>query len=100
MDHLIWMEWGFANLVRPTIVGTPRLGQRLTVEPGRWWPKPTSYRYQWYRDGVRIAGATTKSRMVVAADLGARLKATVVAQAPDYRSASRVTTPVGPIRRP
>lgn len=100
MDHLIWMEWGFANLVRPTIAGTPRLGQRLTVEPGRWWPKPTSYRYQWYRDGVRIAGATTKSRMVVAADVGTRLKATVVAQAPDYRSASRVTTPVGPIRRP
>ncbi len=100
MNSFIVMEWGFANLERPTIAGTTSVGQRLTVHPGRWWPAAASYRYRWYRHGVPIPGATSKSRVLVAADLGARIKVRVTAEGADHRPASRFTAPVGPVRRP
>jgi hypothetical protein len=43
--------------VRPTLAGTATVGRVLTVRRGTWTSSPTSYRYQWLRDGVAIRGA-------------------------------------------
>ncbi len=48
-------------------VGDPG-GQTLTCAPGSWKGAPT-FTYQWYRDGVAIAGATASTYTVSAADL-------------------------------
>jgi ATP-dependent Clp protease adapter protein ClpS len=54
----------------PTVSGTAKVGKTLKAKPGTWSPKPTSYSYQWYRDGERIAGATQTSYTLTAADQG------------------------------
>jgi hypothetical protein len=46
---------------------------------GTWTNTPTSYTYQWLRAGVAIAGATTNSHTLVAADVGATLTCQVTA---------------------
>jgi len=73
------------NTSPPTISGTAKVGQILTVDPGTWSGNPTSYTYQWQRCDAdvttcsNIPGATGKTRIVVIADLGFRLRVRVVA---------------------
>jgi hypothetical protein len=50
-----------------------------SVTTGTWTNSPTSYTYQWLRAGVAIAGATTNSHALVAADVGASLTCQVTA---------------------
>lgn len=38
-----------ANVVLPSIAGTPQVGQTLTANTGTWTNSPVSYAYQWYR---------------------------------------------------
>jgi hypothetical protein len=46
------------NTRRPSVLGTAKVGQRLKVKPGRWWPiGAVTFRYRWYADGDRIRGA-------------------------------------------
>jgi hypothetical protein len=65
-------------LQAPTISGTPASGQNLTCSTGNWSDAPT-YAYQWLRSGVAIAGATTNTYAVVAADIGNNLSCQVTA---------------------
>ncbi|WP_425956344.1 hypothetical protein [Xylanimonas sp. McL0601] len=60
----------------PTISGTPRVGEVLTVDPGVWTPE-AAFAYQWARDGVAIAEATGATYALTAADAGTSLTATV-----------------------
>jgi alpha-tubulin suppressor-like RCC1 family protein len=48
------------NTKAPTISGTPRVPNQLTVKNGRWSGAPTSYTYQWFRcnSAVKKAAAT------------------------------------------
>ncbi|MFD8733655.1 hypothetical protein ACFV06_01930 [Streptomyces sp. NPDC059618] len=57
----------------PTITGTARVGAVLTAHRGVWKPAPTSYRYQWYRAGKPIPGATKTTYKPVAADRGKKI---------------------------
>jgi hypothetical protein len=41
----------------PVIVGLPRVGGYVSVDPGRWTPA-ASFTYQWLADGQPVAGAT------------------------------------------
>lgn len=50
--------------------GTPVPGQYLTADQGTWTAPPTSYDYQWLRDGTPIAGATARDYLVQTADVG------------------------------
>lgn len=52
----------------PTITGNTVVGSVLTADPGVWGPAPVSLTYQWYRNNVAIAGATTTSYTLVTAD--------------------------------
>jgi hypothetical protein len=53
----------------PTITGTPAVGQTLTCNPGSWSGGPT-FAYQWTRSGANIAGATSSTYTLGAADEG------------------------------
>ncbi len=53
----------------PWISGTRKVGYTLTAAPGAWTPG-TALKYQWYRSGVAITGATASKYTLTAADSG------------------------------
>ncbi|MEI8148397.1 MAG: hypothetical protein WCG62_04875 [Actinomycetes bacterium] len=72
-------------LVTPlTLSGTPIVDQPITVDHGSWTGAPDSYTYQWQRynasNWVDITNADNASYLVVAGDLGHRLRAKVTAK--------------------
>lgn len=70
----------FSGSAVPTIVGEPFVTRTLTAKPSAAWvPAPTSYGYQWYRNGTAIAKATARTHVVVIADKGAKLSVRVTA---------------------
>ncbi|MDQ0864836.1 hypothetical protein [Arthrobacter globiformis] len=73
------------TLVAPTpwISGTPRYGYTLTANTGTW-TYGTTLRYQWYRSGVAIAGATARTYRLVSADRYDTLKVRVVGSKAGY----------------
>jgi uncharacterized delta-60 repeat protein len=65
----------------PTISGTATEGQTLTVNPGTWsGSTPISLAYQWWRcdssgaNCADIAGATTTTHTLIAADVGRTIR--------------------------
>jgi hypothetical protein len=44
------------NSVLPVVSGTAQVGQVLSATNGTWTNSPTSYTYQWFSNGVPIAG--------------------------------------------
>jgi hypothetical protein len=76
---------GPSNTVKPTVTGTPVVGEQLTVSNGSWSPAATSFNRQWQRCGsdgngcLNIGGATGRTYGVRSADVGHRLRALVTA---------------------
>jgi hypothetical protein len=70
-----------ANSVLPAITGTAAVGQTLTASNGTWTGKepPTNFAYQWKAGGVNIAGATARTYLLTAAELGDAITVTVTA---------------------
>jgi hypothetical protein len=83
--------------VRPTISGTPAVGQTLTVQTGRWSPSGIRFTYQWYRNGSPIAGATASSYTVVTEDLGAGLSIRVIGRKSGYVAKGSTSNPTAPV---
>jgi len=67
------------NTSAPAISGTGAVGNTLSCTQGNWTYVPTSYAYQWRRNGANIAGATQSTRLLAAADSGANLTCQVTA---------------------
>jgi hypothetical protein len=69
------------NSALPTITGTPQVGATLTASPGTWTgTQPIAFAYQWQRCTTAcnpIAGATSASYTLVAADQGATMRVVV-----------------------
>lgn len=98
-----------ANTVPPVITGTVQDGYLIAVSTGTWTNSPTGYSYQWRRcDGAGgncadIAGATSASYTLVAADVDGTVRAVVVAlndggtSAPAVSGASSVVLPRVPV---
>lgn len=59
--------------VTPKITGTAKVGSTLTATPGTWASTTPKFTYQWKRNGSAISGATSKSYVLTAKDLGARI---------------------------
>ena len=57
-----------AALDRPTIAGTPRLGETLTADGPQWSLDGVTTAYAWLRDGKSVS--TGRTRTLSAADLG------------------------------
>jgi hypothetical protein len=77
------------NTALPSISGQARQGRQLTVSDGTWTGSaPMSFAYKWLRcdsSGAQcgaITGATAKTYVATAADVGLRLRATVTATNP------------------
>lgn len=78
----------------PTINGTPIVGGYLTATTGTWSTPPTSYRYQWFRAGAPIAGATSSMFRPTIADVAQALTVQVVAGRTGFTEGSATSTPV------
>ena len=95
---------GPRNTERPSIVGTPQVGQQLTADEGSWTGNPTGYGYQWQRCDADVAscaaviGATGKTYGVRLADLGFRLRVAVTAR--NARGSATVNSPITAIVAP
>ena len=70
------------NTTPPAVSGTGTVGQTLTCTMGNWQYAPTSYAYQWLRNGGVITGATASTRLLVAADSGNSISCRVTATNP------------------
>ena len=58
-----------SNSVAPVASGTNEVGETLSCTTGTWvGSAPISYTYQWRRDGVDIASATSSTYVLVSAD--------------------------------
>ena len=79
--------------VPPSITGTPTVGSTLKVAPGTWSNSP-SLTYQWLRNGVPIAGATSSSYKVLPSDSTQQLGAVVTATKTGFQTASAATANV------
>jgi hypothetical protein len=89
----------------PTISGSPKQGQTLTVSNGNWSGKqPITFAYQWLRcdqNGdacVDIAGAGNQTYALAAADVGTTLRARVTAKNTDGQNAA-TTVPTATIAK-
>jgi hypothetical protein len=77
---------------QPTISGTAKAGQTVTVSTGTWAGAPSSYNYAWQRCNANgrictpIANATSSTYTVTSADAGHKLLAIVQAVAGDSTS--------------
>jgi hypothetical protein len=71
------------NIVAPAVTGTATVGQTLSTTDGTWTgaPAPT-FSYQWQRNSVDIAGATSSTYLLVEADIGNPIRCVVTATNP------------------
>jgi len=60
-------------------VGTPVPGSVLTADLGTWTAPPSTYSFEWLRDGVPIPGATSQKYPVQSADVGKQVAPRVTA---------------------
>ncbi|NKX55290.1 S8 family serine peptidase [Arthrobacter sp. E918] len=79
---------GTLTAVQPKITGTAKVGSTLTARTGTW-TYGTTIRYQWYRSGKAVKGATAKTYKVQAADRGDRLKVRVTGAKPGYTTTAK-----------
>ena len=72
------------NTAKPTISGTPRVGEELTASNGTWTGGATSFTYQWQHctsstTCANVDGATARTYGVRSADVGNTLRVAVTA---------------------
>ena len=65
--------------VAPAIQGDPIAGRTLTCLNRGFVNGPTSYRYEWLRNGTAIAGATAVNYTTTTADLGRQVRCRITA---------------------
>lgn len=85
-------------LTAPVVTGESRPGSTLRSSAGSWSPGGGAYdyHYAWQADGVDIPGATADSFLVTAAEIGKRIRVTVVVtheETSAYGVASSLATP-------
>lgn len=67
------------NTVAPAVSGTRVVGESLATTDGTWINSPTSYAYQWKRDGVAISEATASTYVAQTADVAHTITCAVTA---------------------
>ena len=100
INLVIGNEPTITNSTAPVLSGTAAVGSTLTTTNGTWTNAPTSYAYQWLRDGSPIAGATSSSYTLVLADAGTHVWVRVTAKRSGYLDGEATSLSVGPIAAP
>lgn len=75
-----------ANTALPAVTGTLIEGQVLSASTGTWSNDPTSFAYQWLRDGVPILNAKLATYKLASGDVGHRMSVRVAAANADGTS--------------
>lgn len=70
----------------------PQVGQALAYLGGEWEPSPSSFSYQWHRDGKALTGETASYYVVTDADYGSVFSLSLTASAPGYAPATETLT--------
>src|SRR5690625_4322509 len=91
-------EEEIVNADRPSIDGTPEVGEELSTDGGAWEPSDVDLSYQWLRDGNDISGATQDTYTLTADDKGAKISVKVTASKDGYTSASKTSSETDPIQ--
>ncbi len=73
---------------QPAINGTPKSGSSLAVTTGTWSQPGPTFKYQWFRTGAPIAGATNQNYTLTAADAGKDISVTVLASKSGFADGS------------
>jgi hypothetical protein len=68
------------NTAPPVITGTPKRGNRVSCSPGTWTNNPTSFGYQWERNGTPLAGAAGHTYLLGRLDEGTTMVCVVTAK--------------------
>jgi hypothetical protein len=80
-SEVISVEYSIPLEVRvaPSVNGTARVGSKLTIDPGVWNASSTTFRYQWFVNGVALPGATSSTFTPVASHFRDTIHAEVTA---------------------
>lgn len=81
------------TLGMPALSARPVVGQTLYAADDRFRPAVTGHRFQWYANGVPIAGATTRAFKPGYDQAGKRLTVAVTVSHPGYRTLRRFSAP-------
>jgi hypothetical protein len=90
----------FSRQPTPSISGTAYVGRTVKAAVGTWSPRPTTFTYQWYRNGKAITGATKSTYKLTSADRGKKITVKVTAKRSGYESASKTSKAVTPKNAP
>lgn len=82
----------------PRIVGSARVGQTLRLSPGAWSPSVVGWRLHWLADGRAVRGASTRTFVVRARQVGKRLTVRIVASAAGYEPLTVTTRPTARVK--
>ncbi|HEX4442351.1 MAG TPA: hypothetical protein VHZ81_02155 [Galbitalea sp.] len=87
----------FASTGSVVVNGGPNVGEKLTITRPTYSPAPTSYAYQWLRNGIKISHATASSYVLAPADLGTTISVSVAAKRSYYSSLSLTSDPTATV---
>lgn len=76
----------FSSVSSPSISGSSRVGATLTATPNYWSPTPTSFNYQWLRNGQNISGANNSTYLLTGDDYQTTIAVAVTAIRTGYVS--------------
>ncbi|MGM0931140.1 MAG: hypothetical protein ACQEXN_15745 [Actinomycetota bacterium] len=76
---------------KAVITGTAKVGHSLTAHTGAW-TSGTKFKFQWYRSGKVIKGATAQKYLLTGLDAGRTIKVKVAGTKAGYASASKTST--------
>ena len=88
----------FASASSPVIVGSPVEGQVLRASFSEWAPTPTSYSWQWLRNGSPITGETSDTYQLREQDVGSRISVQLSALKEGYALTLRVSSQTGVVQ--
>jgi hypothetical protein len=103
-DGTPFLSWAFPDACLdlqvlkpvPTVTGSGAALSELTAVPGTW-DDGTALTYNWYADGVEIAGANSTTYTPTISQIGAQITFKVTSTKEGFVTESATSTPVGPI---